>query len=113
MESLVQLLPLVLIFALFWFLILRPARNKQRAVASLRSSLAVGDTVLLGSGIFGRIEQLDADGQDLRLEIAPGVVVRAHRDAVVSKEQPADAGPETTHGPTPDPGPDGGPGRTP
>ena len=89
MDSLAQLLPLVLIFALFWFLILRPARKKQQAVSQLRSSLEVGDSVLLGSGIFGRIESVEADGRELRIEIAPGVVVRAHRDAVVSKETPA------------------------
>ena len=89
MEGLAQLLPLVLIFVLFWFLILRPARNKQKAVSALRSSLQVGDSVLLGSGFYGRIEMIEPDGQELRLEIAPGVVVRAHRDAVVSKEQPA------------------------
>ncbi|MDQ4085326.1 MAG: preprotein translocase subunit YajC [Actinomycetota bacterium] len=89
MEGLAQLLPLVLIFVLFWFLILRPARNKQKAQTALRSSLVVGDTVLLGSGIYGRVEALDEDGPNLRLEIAPGVVVRAHRDAVVSKESGA------------------------
>ena len=88
MDNVAQILPLVLIFALFWFLILRPARNKQKAVSSLRSSLEVGDSVLLGSGIFGRIEAIEAEGRERRLDIAPGVVVRAHRDAVVSKEQP-------------------------
>ena len=62
----------------------------------LRSSLAVGDHVLLGSGIYGRIESMDSDGRDLRLEIAPGVVVRAHRDAVVQKEQ--QEGPEPAAG---------------
>ena len=104
MEGLAQFLPLILIFVLFWFLILRPARNKQKAVSSLRSSLAVGDTVLLGSGIYGRIETLDPDTQDLRLEIAPGVVVRAHRDAVVSKEGPAHPEQQSTEpGPEPTP----------
>jgi preprotein translocase subunit YajC len=100
-DSLVQILPLILIFVVFWFLILRPARKKQQAVSSLRASLAVGDTVLLGSGIYGRIEAMDPDAQDMRLEIAPGVVVRAHRDAVVSKDQPAH--PEQTGT---EPGPD-------
>jgi preprotein translocase subunit YajC len=90
-EGLAQLLPLVLIFVLFWFLILRPARNKQKAVSALRSSLQVGDSVLLSSGIFGRIELIEPDGQEMRLEIAPGVVVRAHRDAVVSREQAAES----------------------
>jgi preprotein translocase subunit YajC len=90
-EGLAQLLPLVLLFVLFWFLILRPARNKQKAVSALRSSLQVGDSVLLSSGIFGRIELIEPDGQEMRLEIAPGVVVRAHRDAVVSREQAAES----------------------
>ncbi|MGH3366968.1 MAG: preprotein translocase subunit YajC [Nocardioidaceae bacterium] len=94
-EALAQLLPLVLIFALFWFLILRPARKKQQAAAALRSSLGVGDRVLLGSGIYGQVEALDEDGS-LRLEIAPGVVVRAHRDAVVSREDAASSGPGAT-----------------
>ena len=105
MESLAQILPLVLIFALFWFLILRPARNNQKAVSSLRSSLEVGDSVLLGSGIFGRIEAIEADGRELRLEISPGVVVRAHRDAVVSKETPVgNTGTETDERPEERPG---------
>jgi preprotein translocase subunit YajC len=100
-QDLVGLLPLVLIFVVFWFLILRPARNKQKAQSALRASLQAGDSVMLGSGIFGRIESMQADGTELRLEIAPGVVVRAHRDAVVSKDQPSqgsDSGPATKPG---------------
>jgi len=96
-DSIVGLLPLVLIFVVFWFLILRPARNKQKAQTALRSSLNAGDQVMLGSGIYGRIESMEAEGAELRLEIAPGVVVRAHRDAVVSKDQPGDSsGPDLT-----------------
>jgi preprotein translocase subunit YajC len=100
-SDLAGLLPLVLIFVVFWFLILRPARNKQKAATALRASLQVGDTVMLGSGIFGRIESMEAEGTQLRLEIAPGVVVRAHRDAVVSKDQPSEGsgpGPATQPG---------------
>jgi preprotein translocase subunit YajC len=99
--DLAGLLPLVLIFVVFWFLILRPARNKQKAQTALRSSLQTGDAVMLGSGIYGRIEAIDTERGEIRLEIAPGVVVRAHRDAVVSKDQPsqgADSGPATKPG---------------
>ncbi|HWM00386.1 MAG TPA: preprotein translocase subunit YajC [Nocardioidaceae bacterium] len=105
MNDLAGLLPLVLIFVLFWFLILRPARKKQQAVSALRSSLGVGDSVLLGSGLFARIVGVEDEGRELRLEIAPGVVVRAHRDAVVSKEQTADASSSDEDTP-----PAGGPG---
>ena len=113
MNDLAGLLPLVLIFVLFWFLILRPARKKQQAVSQLRSSLTVGDSVLLGSGLYARIVSIEDEGRDLRLEIAPGVVVRAHRDAVVSKEQPAEApssGDDTPPAGGPGTGLDGDPG---
>ncbi|MGH3384019.1 MAG: preprotein translocase subunit YajC [Nocardioidaceae bacterium] len=94
MDALVQILPLILIVVVFWFLIVRPARKKQQALSHLRSSVDIGDTVLLGSGIYGEVETVTDDG--LRVEIAPGVVVRVHRDAVVSIEKPADTADETT-----------------
>ncbi|MDP9443310.1 MAG: preprotein translocase subunit YajC [Actinomycetota bacterium] len=86
MEGIAGLLPFLLILALFWLLILRPARKKQQAVAQLRAGLSPGDAVLLGSGLYGTITAIADDG--LRVEISPGVVVRVHRDAVVSTEQP-------------------------
>lgn len=85
MEAVAQIIPLVLIVAVFWLLIVRPARKKQSAMKKLRSSVEVGDSVLLGSGMYGEIKAVSDDG--LRLEIAPGVVVRVHSDAVVSVEQ--------------------------
>jgi preprotein translocase subunit YajC len=99
-EAVAQLIPLVLIVAVFWLLIVRPARKKQQAMRQLRSSIDVGDTVLLGSGMYGEITAVTDDG--FRLEIAPGVVVRVHRDAVVSREEPSggagrpDDGPATS-----------------
>jgi preprotein translocase subunit YajC len=84
-EAVAQIVPLVLIVVVFWLLIVRPARRKQQTMANLRSSVAVGDSVLLGSGMYGEVKSIDDDG--LRLEIAPGVIVRVHRDAVVSIEK--------------------------
>lgn len=93
MEGIAGLLPFVLILVVFWFLMVRPARKKQQAVARLRASLTPGDRVLLGSGLYGAITSIDDDG--LRVEIAPDVVVRVHRDAVVSTEQTVDRPPTT------------------
>lgn len=89
MEAVAQLIPLILIVAVFWLLIVRPARKKQQAMRQLRSSVDIGDTVLLGSGMYGEITAVTDDG--FHIAIAPGVVVRVHRDAVVSREEP-DAG---------------------
>lgn len=86
MEALANLVPLLLIVGVFWFLIWRPQRRKQAAVAHLRSNLDVGDRVMLGSGFYAQIKAIRDEG--IQVEIAPNVVVRVHRDAVVSKENP-------------------------
>ncbi|HET7326632.1 MAG TPA: preprotein translocase subunit YajC [Nocardioidaceae bacterium] len=83
-SAVAQIIPLILIVAIFWLLIVRPARKKQKAMTQLRSSIEVGDTVLLGSGMYGQVRSVIDDG--VRLEIAPEVVVRVHRDAIVSVE---------------------------
>ncbi|MPZ60163.1 MAG: preprotein translocase subunit YajC [Propionibacteriales bacterium] len=89
MEALANLVPLLLIVGVFWMLIWRPQRRKQAAVARLRSSLDVGDRVMLGSGIYAQIRAIRDDG--IQVEVAPDVLLRVHRDAVVSKENPEPA----------------------
>lgn len=78
-----QLLFLVAIMAIFWFLMIRPARKAQRAQQELVSSLEVGDEVVLNSGIFGRITAL-ADAT-VELEVAPGTVLKVARQVVVRR----------------------------
>jgi preprotein translocase subunit YajC len=87
--ELVSLLPLVAIALLFWLLIIRPASRRQKDQARMQASVAQGDQVMLTSGIFGTVTELDDDR--LMLELAPGVVVRVARGAigsVVPTEQP-------------------------
>lgn len=75
-----SLLPLVLIVAVFWFLVLRPARKRQREAKQLQTELAPGEQVMLTSGIYGWVTELDDETLDL--EISPGVVITAHKQAV-------------------------------
>jgi preprotein translocase subunit YajC len=75
-----SLIPLLLIVAAFWFLVLRPARNRQRDAQALQRQLAEGSTVMLTSGIFGEVERLSDDAVVLR--ISPQVTIAAHRNAV-------------------------------
>jgi preprotein translocase subunit YajC len=81
-----SLLPIVVLVLAFWFLFLRPARKRQQQVQRLQSSIAVGDRVMLTSGIFGRVTQLDDETLDL--EVAPGVVISALRHAVSQVVEP-------------------------
>lgn len=75
-----SLIPLLLIVAAFWFLVLRPARNRQRDAAALQQQLAVGATVMLTSGVFGEVVRLTDDAVVLR--VSPQVTIVVHRNAV-------------------------------
>jgi preprotein translocase subunit YajC len=96
-EGIVSLLPLVAIALLFWLLIIRPASKRQKDQARMQSAVTVGEQVMLTSGIFGTVTDMDDD--KLSLQIAPGVVVRVARGAVgsiVPSEEPqAEAETET------------------
>lgn len=78
------LIPLVLV-VLFWIVLMRPARNQQKAMQSLQRELAVGDEVVLSAGIFGTIRSLD-EGK-VSLEVAPGTVLTVARQAVVRRAE--------------------------
>ena len=82
MDAVAQILPIVAIAAIFWLLIIRPASRQRKQAAELQAALAVGDDVMLTSGIFGTIVDNSAD--ELQVEIAPGVVIRVVRGAVAS-----------------------------
>lgn len=94
MNGLEQVLPLVLIAVLFWLLLIRPQRKRQLALLATQRSVQVGDEVVLGAGIVGRVTE---SGEEyLQLEISPGVAMRVARGAVVrilSNEQPKSAEP--------------------
>jgi preprotein translocase subunit YajC len=79
--DLYAMLPILGIFAVFWLLLVLPARRRQRAIADLQSGLAVGDSLVTSGGIFGTVTRLEDDR--VGLEIAPGVVVEVARGAVV------------------------------
>ncbi|MGA8256815.1 MAG: preprotein translocase subunit YajC [Nocardioides sp.] len=80
MEGLVQLLPLVAIALLFWFLIIRPQSRRQKEQVRMQSSLAVGDQVILTSGFYGTLMTLHDDR--VEVELSPGTTVTVARAAI-------------------------------
>ncbi|RYE83298.1 MAG: preprotein translocase subunit YajC [Hyphomicrobiales bacterium] len=80
MKDLVGILPLVLIVVVFYLLVLRPARARQRDFAETQKALSVGEKVMLASGIFGELVKVDDDVIELR--IAPETVITVKRQAV-------------------------------
>ena len=86
MEGLVGLVPFIAIAAVFWLLLIRPQRKRQLELMATQRAVTVGDEILLGAGIVGRVVG-EAD-DFLELEIAPGVAMKVARGAVVRVLQP-------------------------
>jgi len=80
-QDLAALLPFVGLALIFWLLLIRPQQRRQRELASMQSSLGVGDEVVLTSGVYGTIRSLDDEG-GARIEIADGVTIRVVRAAI-------------------------------
>jgi preprotein translocase subunit YajC len=87
-QDVTPLLFLVGIALLFWLLLVRPQARRQRELASMQSSLEVGDEVMLTSGLFGTVRALD--DQVAHVEVADGVTIRVLRGAVGQVVPPED-----------------------
>ena len=79
-NPLMSFLPLIILFGIFYFMLIRPQMKRAKEQRTMISALAKGDEVLTNGGLLGRIEDLAE--QFVTLEIAPGVVVKLRRDAV-------------------------------
>jgi preprotein translocase subunit YajC len=74
------LLVIVGLFVLFWLLLIRPQRRRQRAQQEMISNLRVGDEIVTAGGLYGDVIELAQD--EVLVEIAEGVEVRVARRAV-------------------------------
>lgn len=79
-SMLIQFVPFILIFVLFWFLIIRPQRKREREHQSMLNSLQTGDRVVTSSGMFGDVAEVTP--QTVVIEIAPKVKVTMQRQAI-------------------------------
>ncbi len=84
-NALMQFLPLVLIFIVFYFLLIRPQTKRAKEHRAMVAALGVGAEVVTSGGILGKITEVSE--QFVTLEIAPGVNIKVQRHAV-SQELP-------------------------
>lgn len=81
-NAFVQLLPLVLIFVVFYFLLIRPQAKRAKEHKAMVAALGVGDEVATAGGILGKVTE--TGDQFLTLEVAEGVRVKIQRHTVTS-----------------------------
>jgi preprotein translocase subunit YajC len=61
MQTLMNLLPLILMFVIFYFLLIRPQQKRQRAIQQMQANLKKGDKVITIGGLHGIIDSVDED----------------------------------------------------
>lgn len=88
-----QFLPLILIFVIMYFFLIRPQQKKMKEHRAMVEALRRGDQVVTQGGIVGKVAKVHEDGM-LDVEIAEGVKVKVLRNTIVqvlSKTEPAAA----------------------
>ncbi|MES2943199.1 MAG: preprotein translocase subunit YajC [Pseudomonadota bacterium] len=81
MSSLTGMLPLVLMFVVLYFVMIRPQMKKQKEHRAMIEAITKGDEVATAGGLLGKVTKL-GDAY-LTLELAPGVEVQLQRSAIV------------------------------
>jgi len=80
-SSLMSMLPLVLMFVVLYFVMIRPQMKKQKEHRAMIDALAKGDEVVTGGGLLGKVTKLSES--TVSLEVANGVEIQIQRGAVV------------------------------
>ena len=79
------LIIVVVLFIFAWIFFVLPSRRRQRSHQAMQESVLVGDEVITAGGIHGVVRE--EGGEDVRLEIAPGVLVTLDRRAIAAVAQ--------------------------
>jgi len=80
--GLMSFLPLVLMFGVLYFIMIRPQMKRQKEAKAMLEALAVGDEVVTSGGILGKVTALK--DQMITVEIAPGTPVQMQKAAITT-----------------------------
>ncbi len=73
---LIQLVPLILIFVIFWFLLIRPQQKRMKEHRDMITAVKKGDRVVTGGGLLGRVTKLVGE-DEVEVDLGGGQKVRA------------------------------------
>ncbi len=91
MEAFAQFVPLILIFAIMYFLLIRPQQRKLKDHKKMVESLRRGDMIVTQGGLIGKVTKVKEDNE-VEVELSEGVKVRVVQSTVaqvLSKTEPA------------------------
>ncbi|HJD54975.1 MAG TPA: preprotein translocase subunit YajC [Rickettsia endosymbiont of Proechinophthirus fluctus] len=82
-SGLTSLIPMVLIFAVFYFLLLRPQETRRKEREKLVSEVKKGEEVLTNSGIYGIVTKVSENDNNIEIEIAKDVRIKVLKSAII------------------------------
>jgi preprotein translocase subunit YajC len=81
-DPLLGFLPLVIIFVLFYFLLIRPQSKRQKEHRQMVEALASGDEIVTGGGVLGKV--VDVGEQFVAVEVASGVTLKVQKHTIAA-----------------------------
>ncbi|WP_170564713.1 preprotein translocase subunit YajC [Ruegeria atlantica] len=90
--AIAQFLPLILIFAIMYFLLIRPQQKKMKQHQAMVEAVRRGDQVVTQGGLIGKVSKVKEGDNEIEVEIAEGVKVRVVKSTiaqVLNKTEPA------------------------
>lgn len=92
MSNIVQFAPMVLIFAVFYFLLIRPQQKRQQEVKQQQSQIRRGDKIVTAGGIMGVVTRAQEGNNEIEVEIAQNVrvnIIRTTISTIIPRDKPA------------------------
>jgi preprotein translocase subunit YajC len=83
MAGLMSFLPLILVFAIFWFLVIAPTRKRQKELQTMIENLQRGDRVVTHGGLHGEV--VSVEPTTVLLKIGDGVKVKVEKSGIAGK----------------------------
>ena len=83
---------LVAMFAIIYFFMIRPQRNRQKEIEKFRNALTVGSKVITASGVYGVVKDLNAGEPYMTIEISKGVCIKVDRNYIYADSAQASNG---------------------
>ena len=82
---LTSLFPILILFVLFYFLLIKPSQNKAKQQKKMLEELKVGDSLVLTSGIICEIDEIPAENDFIYVRLNDKNIVRVFKDAIMGK----------------------------
>lgn len=81
-QGMFSFIPFILIFAVMYFLIIRPQQKKQKELDKMRDALKAGDEVVISGGIYGKVVSIDSEGKIVKVKVDSSTTLKVDKSGL-------------------------------